>query len=487
MAHGETRYLIVHGHFYQPPRQSPWTGLINPEHGVAPFRNWNERILSECYLANSHAHTMDGPVVHIRNNYEWLSFDFGPTLLSWMELHGKTAYRNIIRGDSLSRRARQGHGNAIAQSYNHSILPLLCRRDREVQIGWGIEDFKFRFGRSPEAMWLPECAVDADTLESLAAAGMKFVILAPWQGEFRMGASEDRGAAGPFIWRKGESQISVLRFDRDLAGSLAFGNALADGAWLADQIAARASSLNPGDALMIATDGETFGHHKRNGAAELARALETLERRDNLQIVNPSQYLALRPPIGTFSINGATSWSCFHGVERWRSDCGCRADQNTHQGWRYPLRETLAFIKTRVDLLYDREAPELCSDPVAALNESIRLAIDTNPATTEEFYYRHKTLGDEKQSRLSRLFEMERAAHAALTSCAWFFDDFGGLEGRIALRWAARAVEIAAEFAPSAESEVVARLREIHSNRREIGDAATLYLSLRTREARGSV
>jgi alpha-amylase/alpha-mannosidase (GH57 family) len=487
MAVAPLRYLIVHAHFYQPPRQSPWTGLINPEHGAAPFRNWNERILSECYLANSRAHTMDGSLVHIRNNYESLSFDFGPTLLSWMELHGKSAYHGVVRSDQLSRAARDGHGNAIAQSYHHSILPLLSPRDREVQIAWGIEDFKFRFGRAPEAMWLPECAADDDTLRALASAGMKYAILAPWQGEFRIRNGADRNAAGPFLWRDGDAQISVFRFDRELAAGLAFGDGLADGASLADQILQRAMSLNRDDPLMIATDGETFGHHKRGGAAELARALEILERRENLQIVNPAQYLAMREPIGTFIINGPSSWSCLHGIERWRSNCGCRGDHDTNQEWRGPLRETIAFVKAQVDLLYDRLAPELCADPQAALNESIRLAIDANPATAEEFFFRHKALDEPKQSRLSRLFEMQRAAHAAFTSCAWFFDDFGGLEGRIALRWAARAVEIAAEFAPSAEREVVTRLRKIRSNRREIGDAATLYLSLRTREARGRV
>jgi alpha-amylase/alpha-mannosidase (GH57 family) len=481
------RYLIVHGHFYQPPRQSPWTGLISPEHGAAPFRNWNERILSECYLANSRAHTMDGPLVHIRNNYESLSFDFGPTLLSWLELHGKSAYRAIVRSDQLSRAARDGCGNAIAQSYHHSILPLLSARDRDVQIAWGIEDFKFRFGRLPEAMWLPECAADDDTLRALAKAAMKFVILAPWQGEFRVRDGEQETGAGPFLWRDGDAQLSVFRFDRELAASLAFGDGLTDGASLADQIEHRAMNLGSGGAVLIATDGETFGHHKRNGAAELARALEILEGRETLKILNPAQYLARCKPVGTFTINRPTSWSCLHGVERWRSNCGCRTDRNTQQEWRYPLRAAVAFVKAQVDLLYDRLAPELCADPGSALTESIRLAIDANPATAEEFYFRHKALGEQKQSRLARLFEMQRAAHAAFTSCAWFFDDFGGLEGRIALRWAARAVEIAAEFAPSAEREVVARLREIRSNRREISDAATLYLSLRTREARGKV
>lgn len=487
MGDGEKRFVIIHGHFYQPPRESPWTGLISPEPGAAPFANWNERILSECYAANGHTHIMDGNLVRIRNNYESLSFDFGPTLFGWMERHGRGAYRNVVRADSLSLSGR-GHGNAIAQSYNHSILPLLTPRDQEVQIAWGMEDFRFRFGREPEGIWLPECAADRTTLTAVAAAGLKFVILAPWQGEFKTPAGEiDDGGAGPFLWRSGELSLAIFRFERELAGEISFGNALKDGAALAEAVASRTLKMRPQGALMLATDGETFGHHHRTGAAELARALSILERRSDLEIVNCAQYLAAHPAAGSFEINSATSWSCHHGIERWRSNCGCRIDANTSQEWRAPLRTAMDFVKTHVDLLYDRNAAQLVADPVAALKQSIRLAFDANPAIHEEFYFRHKVGGDDHQLQLARLFEMQRAAHSALTSCAWFFDDFGGLEGRVVLRWAARAIEIASELAPSAESELLQRLREIRSNRREIGDAASLYLSLKTREARGRV
>jgi alpha-amylase/alpha-mannosidase (GH57 family) len=487
MADGDKRYIIIHGHFYQPPRESPWTGLINPEHGAAPFANWNERILSDCYVANAHAHTMDGHLVRIRNNYQSLNFDFGPTLLSWMERHGRIAYRGIQRADTLSVDER-GHGNAIAQSYNHSILPLLTARDRDVQIAWGIEDFVFRFGRRPEGMWLPECAADDATLATVAAAGIKYVILAPWQGDFRMPREvDDDGGAGPFAWRAGDQTLAIFRFDRELAASISFGDLMSDGARIAAAIADRALQMRPDSALMVATDGETFGHHKKTGAAELARALEILERRDDLEIVNCSQYLAMHPAAGSFEIHGATSWSCMHGVERWRSNCGCRLDSRTNQEWRGPLREAMDFVKAHIDIIYDRFAAELVADPLAALKQSIRLAIDSDPAAQLEFFNRHKVSIEDHRIRLMRLFEMQRAAHAAFTSCAWFFDDFGGLEGRVALRWAARAIEIAAELAPSAESELLERLRAIHSNRREIGDAATLYLSVKTREARGRV
>jgi alpha-amylase/alpha-mannosidase (GH57 family) len=481
----QKRYVIIHGHFYQPPRESPWTGLIAPEPSAAPFPNWNERILSECYAANARAHTMDGPVVRISNNYQLLNFDFGPTLMAWLVRHGASAYRLIIRADAAGAERNDGHGNAIAQSYNHSILPLLPAADKEIQIAWGIEDFIFRFGRAPEGMWLPECAADADTLEAVARAGIKYVILAPWQGEFRPASGSN--SSGPFTWRRGEFQLGVFRFDSDLGGFVSFGDALADGARLANSIVERALSHPPGSVVLVATDGETFGHHKKAGAAELARAFSILAQRDDLEITNCGRVMSLGLEAGAFEINGASAWSCQHGVERWRSDCGCRLTGDTSQHWRQPLREAVEFVKRHADTLYSSLAGEVLADPRQALKESIRLAIDTNPATTEEFFARRALSQEADRNRIMTLFEMQRAAHAAFTSCGWFFDDFGGLEGRIVLRWAARSVELAAWYAPSIEPELLDRLRPIHSNRRDIADAATLYLSLKTREARGRI
>ncbi|MGB8412329.1 MAG: DUF3536 domain-containing protein [Candidatus Binatus sp.] len=483
---GEPKYIIVHGHFYQPPRESPWTGLIPPEHGAAPFPNWNERILSECYTANAHAHTMQGPVVHVRNNYESLSFDVGPTLAAWLQTHGKAAYRAIIRGDALSANAHGGHGNAIAQSYSHSILPLLPLRDRELQIAWGIDDFIFRFGRKPAGMWIPECAADDDTLASIAAAGIEFVIVGSDQGKFSGPRAESR-SAGLFQWRRGDLSLAVFRFDRELSTTVSFGNGLADGARLADWIADTALKLEPGAALMLATDGETFGHHNKHGAAELARALMALERRDDVIVTNCADYLATHPAAGSFEIASASSWSCPHGVERWRSNCGCRHDPNTSQEWRGPFRAAMDFVKNHTEATYDRFAPAIVKEPGAILRAAIRLLIDPNPAVHEEFFKRFKVADEGNRITLLRMFEMVRAGQAALTSCGWFFDDFGGLEGRVVLTWAARAVELAAEHSASIENELLERLRGINSNRRENGDAATLYLSLKTREARGRV
>ncbi|HZP44914.1 MAG TPA: DUF3536 domain-containing protein [Candidatus Binataceae bacterium] len=479
----EPRYIIVHGHFYQPPRQSPWTGLIAAEPSAAPFPNWNERILSECYNANAHAHIMEGRVAYIRNNYESLNFDFGPTLHAWLESHGRAADRAIKRADKASGERLGGHGNAIAQGYNHSILPLLDDEAREVQIAWAIADFRYRFGRDPEGFWLPECAVDEPTLAAVARRGLKFVIVGADQGHF---SSEGR-EAGPFVWQGEGLSLAIFRFDRALAGAVAFSDLLSDGERFAAALAEAALALAPGAALLVATDGETFGHHKRAGAAELARALFLLEPRDDVVVTNCAAYLAAHPASGVYRVDRPSSWSCPHGLERWRADCGCRGDERTRQEWRAPLRAAMEFVLHHAEAVYERFAAGLCAEPRRALLEAATLFADASPAVVEEFARRHKIRDETATGQLLRLFEMMRAAHASLTSCAWFFDDFAGLEGRIALRWAARAVELAAEVAPSVDGELVQRLREIHSNRRESGDAATLYLSIKTREARGRV
>ncbi|HLH77005.1 MAG TPA: DUF3536 domain-containing protein [Candidatus Binataceae bacterium] len=478
------RSIVIHGHFYQPPRESPWTGLIAPEPSAAPFSNWNERITSECYGANAHAPVSAGSVIHLRNNYEHLSCDFGPTLMGWMQRHGKQAYGAIVRADALSAQRLGGQGNTLAQSYNHSILPLLLDADKELQIAWGIEDFRFRFKRLPVGIWLPECAADPATLAAVARAGIKFVILAPWQGRFQAATADESAGAGPFVWRSDDLSLAVFRYDRELSSQVAFGDALVDGERWADAIIARARGLAPGATLLIATDGETFGHHKRHGAAELARAFDRLAREPDLSITNCAEVLQRVAPAGNFTLEGVTSWSCAHGVERWRSDCGCRLSEGTSQSWRAPLREAMEFVKTQVDTVYAREAASVLADPRAALLESIGLALDPSPALAEQFFIRYKVGEEAARARLQALFEMQRAAQAAFTSCAWFFDDFAGLEGRIVLRWAARAVELAAFFSPSIEPELLERLRGLHSNRRESGDGATLYLSLKAREPR---
>ncbi len=480
----EPRHLIIHGHFYQPPRESPWTGLIAQESGAAPYPNWNERILAECYAANAAAKVEDGKLVRLFNNYERLNFDCGPTLARWLARHGENAYRAMLRGDESSCGAHRGHGNAIAQAFNHSILPLLSPRDRELQIAWGLEDFRFRFGRDAEGIWLPECAADEATLESIAAARVKFVILGSDQGRYRGATAADR-SAGPFIWRGSSGTVAIFRFDRELSVALLGPSYLADGRRLADAIIKVILELPPGAALMLACDGEYLGHHRRAGADEAARAIDIIAERGDIEVTNCGAYLAGHPAAGEFTINTPSSWSCPHGVERWRADCGCRLNPKLSQEWRAPLRAAMEFVTAHCDAVYERFAAPLLSDPFAALKDSMALALDESAAATERFFARHRVPDSARQERLATLFEMQHAAHTTLTSCAWFFDDFGGPEGRVALRWAARAVELAAIYAPTIEPELLDRLRAIRSHRREVGDAATLYLSLKTRESRG--
>src|SRR5579871_6069234 len=298
----EPRHLIIHGHFYQPPRESPWTGLISPESGAAPHPNWNERILAECYAANAAARVEDGNLVRLFNNYERLNFDCGPTLMRWLVRHGENAMRAMIRGDELSRAAHRGHGNAIAQAYNHSILPLLAPRDRELQIAWGLAEFRFRFAREAEGLWLPECAADHDTLEAVAAAGVKFVILGSAQGRFHEPGSGDR-SAGPFQWRGARGSLAVFRFDTELSAALCGPEWLGDGRRLAASLVKAMLELPPGAALLLACDGEYFGHHRAAGASELARALAMVAERDELAITNCAAYLADHPARGGFTID----------------------------------------------------------------------------------------------------------------------------------------------------------------------------------------
>jgi Domain of unknown function (DUF3536)/Glycosyl hydrolase family 57 len=478
----EPRYLIVHGHFYQPPRESPWTGLISPESGAAPYANWNERILAECYVANADARVEDGKLVRLRDNYERLNFDCGPTLMRWLERHGQHAYRAMLRADRTSCAAHHGHGNAIAQGYNHSILPLLAPHDRELQIAWGLAEFRLRFGREAEGLWLPECAADDETLAAVAQAGVKFVILGSDQGRFSGAAAASR-ASGPFAWRGNDERLAIFRFDRELSAAISSGEGLAD----AESLVKAMLELSPGAALLLASDGEYFGHHRRAGAGELARMLAIVEQHADLALINCAAYLAAHPAQGGFAMPTASSWSCPHGIERWRADCGCRLNAQLGQGWRAPLRAAMEFICAHCQVIYARCAAPLVKDPQAALKDSVSLVIDSAPAAADRFFARHRVSDPAAQQQLTTLFEMQHAAQTTLTSCAWFFDDFGGPEGRVALRWAARAVELAALFAPSIEVELLERLRLIRSDRREIGDAASLYLSLKTRESRGRI
>src|SRR5437667_6542272 len=493
-----SHWVCVHGHFYQPSRENPWLDSVPLQDSAAPDHDWNERVTAECYARNAAARILDDTdrIVRIVNSYGRISFDVGPTLFRWLARHAPDVYAAILEGDRVSRQAHSGHGNAVAQAYNHVIMPLASPRDQVTQVVWGIKDFERRFRRFPEGMWLPETAVDLATLEVLAAQRIAFTVLAPHQAWRMRGGPETPwlyisdgkfDTTVPYRCRLPSGRSMVLFFyDAAVSRGVAFEGLLNDGGAFAQRLAAPVPDGGR-RVRAVATDGESYGHHHRFGEMALAFALQQLADGDTVRLTNFGAYLAMHPPTADIEIRERSSWSCPHGVERWRAACGCRMDSATHQDWRGPLREAMDFVNNHASAVYERFAPPLVDDAAAALLESIRLAIDANPALAEEFFVRHRVNSEASRESLMRLFEMERAAQAALTSCAWFFDDFGGPEGRVVLRWAARAVEIAGEFAPNVESELLVRLRPIRSNRREIGDAASLYLSLKTREARGRV
>ncbi|MBI5248655.1 MAG: DUF3536 domain-containing protein, partial [Desulfomonile tiedjei] len=364
------KYICIHGHFYQPPRENPWLEEIEIQESAHPFHDWNERVSYECYQPNSQARILDhdGRLRHIINNYDHISFDFGPTLLSWLERHSAETYQAILDADTISAKLRSGHGNAIAQAYNHMIMPLASSRDKLTQILWGIEDFRRRFKRNPEGMWLPEAAADTESMVLLAANGIKFTVLAPSQARrFRPSSKEEWislapgsvDPSRPYICRlpKGRS-IVVFFYDGPISRAIAFERLLESGEELKDRLLAAFSEKRRWPQLVhIATDGESYGHHHRFGEMALAYALELLMADPGVRITNYGEYMKLHPPTAEVEIIENSSWSCAHGIGRWSEDCGCsvshRPDWN--QKWRAPLRKALDALRERADTLFVEE------------------------------------------------------------------------------------------------------------------------------------
>jgi alpha-amylase/alpha-mannosidase (GH57 family) len=459
-------YLIIHGHFYQPPRENPWTEEIDREPTAAPFHNWNERINEECYRANAFARILadDGRVVDILNNYAYLSFNFGPTLLSWLRAQAPDVYERIREGDAASR-VRLGHGNAIAQVYNHVIMPLANRRDKVTQVQWGLADFRFHFGREAEAMWLAETAVDEETLEVLVEAGLRFAILAPGQAARTrsgpLGNSHDRtwrdvgGRIDPsraYLCRlpSGRS-ITLFFYDGPLAHAASFGDMLSNSHRMIEQIAgAMDGHRNHAQLIHFALDGETFGHHKKFGERTIIYAATHVAPRAGFILVNYAAYLDLAPPEWEVQIKPNTSWSCVHGVGRWSTDCGCNTGRvpGGHQRWRAPLRAALDHLRDSLAQIFEKYAPELLGDPWEARNAYGAVLPDRSPERIDAFLEARagRRLSADERERALTLLEMQRHALFMYTSCGWFFDDIAGLETAQVLKYAARAIDLASRF-----------------------------------------
>ena len=485
-------YIVIHGHFYQPPRENPYLNAVERQPGADPFHDWNERIYHECYRPNTLARVLNdrGEVVGIVNNYEYLSFNIGPTLMSWLERYDMQAYQRIIEADRTSCRRLNGHGNAIAQVYNHIIMPLANERDKYTQIRWGKADFRSRFGRDPEGMWLAETAVDYATLEALINEGIRFTILAPSQAQrCRLFPSEEtpdpewievgEGQIDPTrpyrcylkdkSGKKDESRhIDIFFYDGPISGDMGFDDVLNSSGHLAGRLGqAIHGDGRPSQVISVATDGETFGHHRGGSEKCLAYAFVEEFPRRGWTVTNFAHYLSLNPPAWEVELKPVTAWSCFHGVERWQNDCGCGGGGVWHQQWRRPLRDALNGLRDQLIEVYQTHAHQFFNDPWRVRDEYIRVIRDRSEANLNQFfgeYQTHKLTESERIDAL-RLLEMQRHSLLMFTSCGWFFEEISGPEGTQILRYASRAIELASEVTGiDLEPEFLQRLALAPSN-----------------------
>ncbi len=479
-------HLVIHGHFYQPPRENPWTGEIERQESAAPFHDWNARIVAECYEPNARSRVLDdrGRIQDVVNNYERISFNVGPTLLSWLADAAPDVSEALLAADRRSA-SRLGHGNAIAQAYNHMILPLATLRDRWTQICWGIREFQHRFGRVSEALWLPETAVDAATLELLVRAGMRSVILSPAQaarwrplGETRWltAAEAELDPRRPYRWQLRDAQgnvqdnlgIDVCFYHAPLSRGISFQHYLRDASMLAGRITETAAGL-PDPLILIATDGESFGHHEKFGDMCLATLFAREAPRRGFSVTNLATYLETHRPTWEVELLPQSAWSCSHGVGRWQEDCGCSTGGGPGwtQRWRRPLRQGLDRLRDALGEIFAEESAPLLRDGWAARDDYIELLLDPGEPAQAGFFARHQArpLTPEERARALRLLEMQHQAMLMYTSCGWFFSDISGIETVQNLRYAARAIELAEPFAPlDLEAVLLKSLERARSN-----------------------
>jgi alpha-amylase/alpha-mannosidase (GH57 family) len=492
------RYICIHCHFYQPPRENPWLEFVEVQDSAYPFHDWNERITVECYAPNAASRILDGNgrISRIVNNYARISFNFGPTLLSWMQANSPEVYKRILAADKESAERFSGHGSAIAQAYNHMILPLANRRDKYTQILWGIRDFESRFGRKPEGMWLPETAVDLESLDIMAQLGIKFTVLSPYQAARtrKMGARIFRDVSGgkvdpthPYMVRLSEGRsIAVFFYDGPISRAVAFERLLNSGEALAHRLAAGFTEDRDWPQIMhIATDGESYGHHHRHGDMALAFALEYIEEQNLARLTNYGEYLEKFPPAYEAQIIENSAWSCAHGVQRWNSHCGCNSGGGNgawDQQWRKPLREALDWLRDWCDPLYQQQAGELLHAPWDARDDYISIVLDRSSENIERFFAEHakRPLSDSEKVSALKLLELQRHAMLMYTSCGWFFDEISGIETVQVIEYAGRVIQLAHDlFERNTESrledEFLERLALAKSNIPEHQNGAEIY------------
>jgi alpha-amylase/alpha-mannosidase (GH57 family) len=494
------RYICIHGHFYQPPRENPWLETVETQDSAAPYHDWNERVCAECYATNGAARTVNNKnqIIRIANNYSRMSFNFGPTLLSWLKENAPRTYRLILDGERRSRKHFDGHSSAMAQVYNHIIMPLASMRDRITQIRWGIADYKSHYGSAPEGMWLAETAADTATLELLAQHGIKFTILAPNQcRRVRPLAVDGTGSGSPWTTPLGNSvdttrpylmrfnsgvSIAVFFYDGATSRAIAFEGLLNSGENFAARLKSGFKDTTQPQLESVATDGESYGHHHRHGEMALAYAVRLLEQDKTVKLTNYASFLEQFPPEWECEIVDDTSWSCAHGIERWRSDCGCNSGKpGWNQQWRTPLRQALDELRDAIAPLTQQEGAKLFTDVWAARDKYIDVILDRSEEVTDRFFENHQNhkLIPKERVRALQLMEMQRHAQLMYTSCGWFFDDISGIETVQVIAYAARALQLAKELfgeqAASLEPAFLTRLAQAKSNALAAGDGARIY------------
>ncbi len=488
------RYVCIHGHFYQPPRENPWLETVELQDSAYPFHDWNERIAAECYAANSTSRILnvDGRIEKIVNNYKRISFNFGPTLLSWLEEKDPDVYRAILEADRESRKRFSGHGSALAQVYAHAILPLANARDKHTQVLWGIRDFERRFGRKPEGMWLPETAVDRESLEILRKHGVRFTILAPHQASRvrKRGGRDWQDVSGgridptiPYEARLPSGQrIALFFYDGPVARAVAFERILENGQLFAERlVGAFPEDPSPAARLVhIATDGETYGHHHRWGEMALSSALQHLDSNGGVRITNYGEFLELHPPNHEVEIVESTSWSCVHGIERWRRNCGCNSGgyPDWNQEWRAPLREALDGVRDELAARFEEKGRALLKHPWVARDDYIEVILNRSRENVSGFLGRHakRKLSRAQEIDALKLLEIQRHALLMYTSCGWFFDEISGIETVQVLQYAGRALQLSGElFGDGLESRFLERLEGCRSNLPEHRDGRRVY------------
>lgn len=493
----KNKYVCIHGHFYQPPRENAWLEVVERQETARPFHDWNTRINFECYAPNASARILDekGWIVKIRNNYNRISWNFGPTLLSWLEENDPEAYQLLLHADRRSMERFGGHGSALAQVHSHLIMPLCNYRDKVTQVSWGIHDFEHRFGRYPEGIWLAETAVDTQTLEVLASHGIQFTILAPRQakavrkidgGEWQGVGAESVDTRQPY-WCMLPSgrRIALFFYHGGIAQEVAFNGLLNSGRNFANRMLSIFDNNGEPQLSHIATDGESYGHHHRFGEMALADCMNMIESAGAATLTNYAQFLELFPPKFEVQIHENSSWSCVHGVERWRADCGCNSGRaGWHQRWRKPLRETLDWLRDRLAPIFEREAARFLQDPWAARNDYIEVVLNRSSAVVDGFLKKHarRELSHLEQVVILRLLEMQRHAVLMYTSCGWFFDEISGIETNQILQYALRAMDYAHDAAAvDLYPEFIRRLSEAPSNVYPNGAASFLQNVVPTR------